>query len=202
VSVEGVDGLERVEISAKRYARGFSPTGAKENAADVPVDVSQEGSNLEISSGGGRGTGTDYDIRVPTASVVEAESATGDVEISALTNDVTVRAEGGDVSVEDVKGSIAIEAPQGDVTVESASTETGNAEIMVGSGDVTLTDLVVGIMEARVEAGDVTLSGRFSGSGRVFVETGSISVELPPQDVRELDLQTRVGEIVREQGSE
>jgi DUF4097 and DUF4098 domain-containing protein YvlB len=113
-----------------------------------------------------------------------------------------VRAEGGDVTVENIKGSIEIEAPQGDVTVESASTETGNAGVMVGSGDVTLTDLVVGIMEARVEAGDVTLSGRFSGSGRVFVETGSISVKLPPEDVRELDLQTRVGEVVREQGSE
>jgi len=202
VSIEGVEGLERVEISAKRYARGFNPPRAKENAAGVPVDIFQEGSNLEISSGGGRGTGTDYDVRVPPPSVIEVESATGDVEVSGLTNDVMVRAEGGDVTVENIKGSIEIEAPQGDVTVESASTETGNAGVMVGSGDVTLTDLVVGIMETRVEAGDVTLSGRFSGSGRVFVETGSISVKLPPEDVRELDLQTRVGEVVREQGSE
>ncbi len=203
VSIEGVEGLERVEISAKRYARGFSPPGAKENAAGVPVDIFQEGSNLEISSGGGRGTGADYDVRVPPGSVVEIESSAGDVEVSSLDGEVRVRAESGDVSVNDVRGPVAVEAPQGDVALEGVSTETGNAEITVGAGDVELEDLVVGILETRVETGDVTLSGRFSGGGWVIVETGSIYARLPSEDTRELTLETRVGEVVRndEQGS-
>lgn len=49
------------------------------------------------------------------------------------------------------------------------STETGSAGIFVGTGDVELTDLVVGILETRVEAGDVFVSGRVSSGGRVFV---------------------------------
>ena len=201
VRVEGVEGLERVEISAKRYARGFTPTSARENAADVPVAIAQEGSELELSTDGGRTTGADYDLRFPSGGIVDVESATGDVEVSGLDNNVTVRAEEGDVSVEDLQGSLKIEAPRGDVTVEAASTETGRVEILVDSGDVALEDIVVGIMEARVESGDVTLSGRFSGSGRVFVETGNISVQLPPEDIKDLEVQARVGEVEHERGS-
>jgi Toastrack DUF4097 len=205
VSIEGVEGLENVEISAKRYARGRNTAAAKENAADVPVETSSgEDSGLEISSEGGGGTGVDYALRVPPGTVVEVKSETGDVEVSGLENDATVRAESGDISVEDVRGSIAIEAPRGDVTVESVSTETGNAEITVGSGDLEIENLVVGILEARVESGDVALLGRFSGSGLVFVETGSINVRLPSEDTNDLTLEARVGEVVREdeQGSE
>jgi hypothetical protein len=205
VSIEGVEGLENVEINAKRYARGHNTAAAKENAAEVPVESSfSEDSALEISSDGGGGTGVDYALKVPPGTGVEVESEAGDVEISGLDNNVTVYAKSGDVSVEDVRGSIIIEAMQGDVTVESVSTETGNAEITVGSGDLEIENLVVGILEARVESGDVALLGRFSGSGVVLVETGSINVRLPSEDTNDLTLETRVGEVVREdeQGSE
>ena len=198
VRIEGVEGLESVDISAKRYARGSSSAAAKENAAEVPVNLSGEGSVLEISSDGGGGVGVDYDLSVPPGSAVEVESEAGDVEISGLNNKVTVRVAGGDVAMEDVRGSVTIEAPRGDVAVESSGTETGRAEIMIGSGDLDLEDLVIGILESQVEAGDATLSGRFSGSGSIFVETGSIIVRLPAEDARELDLETRVGEVVRE----
>jgi hypothetical protein len=202
VRIQGVEGLENVEISAKRYARGFNPTAAKENAADIPVNITSEDSTLELSSDEGRGTGVDYNLRVPAGSTVEVESVAGDVEVSGIDNSATVRVESGDVSVEDVRGSITIEAPQGDVSAEAVSTETGNAEITVGSGDLALKDLVVGILEARVEAGDATLSGRFSGSGRIFVETGSINVRLPSEDVKDLDFEVRVGEVAREDKQE
>src|SRR3712207_7426883 len=56
--------------------------------------------------------------------------------------------------------------------------------------------------EARVETGDVTLSGRFSGGGRVSVETGDIIAGPPPEDTRDLTLQTRVGSVLREPRSE
>ena len=196
VRVQGVEGLETVEIFARRYARGFNSTSAKENAAEVPVEVSNEAS-VEISSGGGGGTGVDYDLDVPTGSTVEVESKAGDVEVSGLDGDVTVRGESGDISLQDLQGSASIQAAQGDISVETVNTKTGSAEITVGSGDVNLKDLVIGILEARVETGDVALSGRFSGSGSVLVETGGIDVRLPFEDVKDLDLETRVGEVVR-----
>jgi hypothetical protein len=201
VSVEGVEGLESVEISAKRYARGRNPTAARENAAAVPVNLAHDDENsvVDISSEGGGGTGVDYELRVPPGSAVEIESTTGDVDVSGLTNNATILAESGDVSVSEVQGNVAIEAPQGDVAVDTIGAETGSVDITVGAGDVELEDLIVGIMETRVEAGDVTLSGRFSGSGRVSVGTGDINVLLPPEDTNDLVFETLVGErFVRE----
>lgn len=197
VRVEGAEG-KTVEITAKRYARGFGPTSAKENAASIPVDIARDGSTVNISSDGGRGTDVDYDLKVPRGSTVEVESAVGDVEVSGLSNSVTVRAEGGDVSVKNVRGSVKIEASRGDVAVESMSTETGRADITVGFGDLQLKDLVVGILEAQVEAGNADLSGRFSGGGKVFVGTGSINSRLPPGDTNDLDLEAHAGEVVRD----
>jgi len=97
-----------------------------------------------------------------------------------------------------VGGDVKVEAPQGDVTVGEVNTDTGGADLEVGSGDVSLEDLILGTLEASVEAGDVTLSGRFSGGGRVSVQTGDIIARLPPEDTRDLILQTRVGSVWRE----
>lgn len=202
VRVEGVGAAEAVEISAERYARGSDPSSAKENASGVAVDVAREGSTLDISSDGGRGTGVDYSLRVPEGSKVEVESAAGDVEISGVADAVQAKAEMGDVTVRQVRGSVTVEAPQGNVTVEGVSTETGNVELSVGSGDLVLKDLLVGILEARVEAGSAELLGRFAGGGRLLVETGSIAVRVPPEDVRELALEARVGKVAREGGAE
>lgn len=202
VRVEGVEGLQNVEITAKRYARGSDPAAAKENAAGVEVNLDRSGGDLEISSSGGSGTGVDYALRVPAGARVEVESEAGDVEVSGFSNDISATAGAGDVNVREVRGSVMVEAPKGDVSVEAVSTETGNVVVAAGSGDVTFTDLVVGILQTRVEAGDVELLGRFSGGGLVLVETGDILVRLAPEDTRELDLEARVGEVARENAPE
>ena len=202
VSVEGVEDLEAVEYEVTRYARGPDPATAKRNASEVPVDFSREDSTLVLRTGGGRDTGADYALRVPAGSAMEVESEAGDIEITGLSGNVKVNAEAGDVEVRGSEGSVKIEAPQGDVILSGMNTETGQAELTVGSGDVALEDLVLGTLEAGIEAGDVIFSGRFSGGGRVVVETGSIAARIPPEDTTDLDLEARVGEVVRESAPE
>lgn len=198
VSVEGVKDLKAVEYEVIRYARGPDPAAAKNNASEIPVDFSREDSTLILRTDGGRDTGADYALRVPAGSAMEIESEAGDVEVTGLSGHVTVKAEAGDVEVRGSGGSVTIESPGGDVTLSGMNTETGQAELTVGSGDVALEDLVLGTLEAGVEAGDVAFSGRFSGGGRVVVETGSIAARIPPEDTTDLDLEARVGEVVRE----
>jgi hypothetical protein len=198
VSVEGVEDLETVEYEVVRYAQGPDPAAAKRNASEVPVDFSREDSTLVLQTDGGRDTGADYALRVPSGSAVEIESEAGDVQVAGLSSSVTVAAKAGDVEVRGSGGSVTVEAAQGDVTISGMNTETGQAELTVGSGDVALEDLVLGTLEASVEAGDVVLSGRFSGGGRVVVETGSIAARIPPEDTEELYLEARVGDVVRE----
>jgi hypothetical protein len=202
VRVEGVEGLDAVEYEITRYALGPDPVAAKRRASQVPVDLSREDSTIVLQTAGGRGTGADYDLRVPAGGAVEVQSEAGDVEVTGVSGGVKVTADAGDVSVRGAGSDVTVEAPQGDVAVDDVSTETGQVELEVGSGDVTLRDLIVGTLEASVESGDVTLSGRFSGSGRIFVDTGNVTANLPPEDTRELTLETNVGEVVRETPSE
>lgn len=205
VRVEGVEGSNSVEYEATRYAMGPDPAAAKQQASEVPVDISREDSRITIETDGGRDTGADYDLRVPAGSSVDIESEAGDVEVSGLTGNVRVAAEAGDVTIGNVGGGVNVSVPQGDVTVANVNTDTGGAELEVGSGDVFLEDLILGTLEASVEAGSVTLSGRFSGDGRISVETGDIIARLPAEDTRDLTLQARVGNVLREptdEGSE
>ena len=164
----------------------------------MPVDISREGSKIVIETDGGGNTGADYALKMPAGGSVEVRSEAGDVAVSGLSGNVKVDAEAGDVTVRDVGGSVNVGAPQGDVTLANVNTDTGGAGIQVGSGDVHLEDLVLGILETGVEAGSVTLSGRFSGDGRVSVETGDIIARLAAEDTRDLTLQTRVGSVLRE----
>ncbi len=202
VRVEGVEDLRSLENEVTKYAVASDPVAAKRRAAGVPIDLTREDSTVVLETDGGRGTGADYLLKVPSGGAVEVESRAGDVEVSGLSGEVTVVAEAGDVTVGNTGSDVTVEAPQGDVTVGGVSTDTGQAELEVGSGDVTLQDMIVGTLEVHVEAGDVALSGRFSGSGRVLVETGDITANLPPEDTRELTLETRVGQVMRETPTE
>jgi len=198
VRVEGADDLGSIEYEVKRYAVASDPVAAKRRASEVPIEISHEDSTVVLETKGGRGTGADYLLRVPSGGSVEVEAGAGDVEVAGLSGNVKVAAEAGDVTVRNTGSDVTIEAPQGDVEVGGVSTDTGQVEVEVGTGDVTLQDMIVGTLELHVEAGDVALSGRFSGSGRVLVDTGNITANLPPEDTRELTLETRVGEVVRQ----
>lgn len=193
VSVDGAGDSEAVDYEVTRYAVAGDSAAARSAASEVPVDVSREGSTVTLGTGGGE-TGADYSVGVPSGGDVEVESEEGDVEVVGLDGDVTVRAQSGDVTVRDVAG----EAGGGDVVVGSVRTDTGNVELAVESGDVSLEDLIVGTLEATVETGDVSLSGSFSGGGRVSVGTGDVTARLPSGNATELDLETLVGQVSRE----
>jgi len=198
VAVEGADGPEAVEYEVTRYAVAGDPEAARSAASEVPVDVVREGSAVTLETDGGGETGADYAVRMPAGGGVEVEAEEGDVGVTGLDGNVTVRAQSGDVTVRDAAGDVTVEAERGDVTVGGMRTDTGNLELTVGAGDVTLDDLTVGTLEAVVGAGDVTLSGRFSGEGRVSVETGDITADLPSGDATNLALETLVGGVSRE----
>ncbi|HEX5974770.1 MAG TPA: DUF4097 family beta strand repeat-containing protein [Rubrobacteraceae bacterium] len=202
VRVVGVEGSGSVDYEARRYAMAADPASAKQRASEVPVDISREDSMIVIETDGGENTGADYALRVPTGGSVEVESEVGDVEVSGISGNVTVSAEAGDVRVRDLGGDVEVQAPRGDVSIADVNTDTGSANLEVGVGDVSLEDLILGTLEASVEAGDVILSGRFSGGGRITVETGEVIARLPPDDTRDLTLETRVGSILREPADE
>jgi hypothetical protein len=200
IRIEGVKNSNSVQYEVTKHAQASDPATAKKRASEVPIDLSRDNSAFVLETDGGRGAGADYVLQVPSGSSVDVTSEAGDVEATGLSGSVAVQADAGDVTVKDVGGPVKIKSPKGDVDLSNMRTDTGQANLEVGSGDVTLQDLVVGTLETSVEAGDVTLSGRFSGGGRVSVQTGSINAKLPPEDTRELTLEARIGQVTREDG--
>jgi DUF4097 and DUF4098 domain-containing protein YvlB len=199
VSVEGAGNSRAVGYEVTRYAVAGDPAAARSAAAEVPVNISrEEGSTVTLQTDGGGSVGADYAVTMPEGGDVTVEAEEGDVAVSGVGGDVTVLAESGDVTVRDLTGDVAVESAAGDVEVSGMRTDTGNLELTVGSGDVSLQDLIVGTVETSVEAGDVRLSGRFSGGGRVSVGTGDITADLSSGDVTALDLETLVGSVSRE----
>lgn len=203
VSIEAAEGSGKIEYEATKYAVASDPLSAQERASSVPVDVRrEEDSRVVIETPAGRNTGADYTLRVPPGASVEVASKAGEVSVAGVKGDVSVEAKAGDVLVRDAAGTVDVEAPAGDVKVEDVSTETGRVDLAVGSGDADLSDLVVGSLEVDVESGDARLSGRFSGSGEVSVRTGDIYLEVPPENARNLTLETRVGEVIPDEGEQ
>lgn len=198
VTVEGAEGSEAVEYEVTRYAVAGDPAAARNAASEVPVNVAREESTVTLETDGGGETGADYLVTVPSGGDVTVESEEGDVEVSGVAGNVVVRAGSGDVTVTDVAGDITVEAAMGDVVVGGVRTDTGNVELTVEAGDLSLENLLAGTLEATVETGDATLSGRFSGDGRVSVGTGDITVRLPSEDATDLSLETLVGKVSRE----
>ncbi|MGH3085812.1 MAG: DUF4097 family beta strand repeat-containing protein [Rubrobacteraceae bacterium] len=197
IDIEGVTDLEAIEYEVTKHAVARDPASAQQRASEVQIDVSRDGSQFEIETNGTRNTGVDYTLRVPSGASIEVESEAGEIEATGLMGDFSALAEAGDVSVRNAGGSIEIEAPMGDVQIQDVNTETGQVILEVGAGDLDLTDLVIGTLEANVESGEATLSGRFSGGGRIIVHTGDINADLPPEDARDLSLEARIGTVER-----
>ena len=108
-----------------------------------------------------------------TDPAAKQRASEGPVFISREDSKIIIETDGG----EDTGSDYTLRVPTG-----------GSVEVASKAGDV--------------EAGEITLSGRFSGGGRVSVQTGDIIARLPPEDTRDLILQTRVGSVVREPSDE
>jgi hypothetical protein len=74
VRVEGVEDSESVEYEATRYATGSDPATAKQQASEVPVDISREDSEIVIETDGGEDKGADYTLGVPAGGLHEPAS--------------------------------------------------------------------------------------------------------------------------------
>lgn len=200
VQVETQPGLKSVNIEARRHARGADTASAQQRAATVAINIKREGNTLTIEAAGKRNTGVDYVIQVPPDSSVEVSTKTGNVSISGVNGNVTARTGAGDATVSNVRGSVTLDIPSGDVTLENVSTETGQARLKVGTGNVTLRNLVLGTLDTTVDAGDAIISGRFRGGGQVYVDKGNITLEVPAADVANLKLNTNIGEVITKPG--
>ena len=157
-----------VRIEALKRSRANSEAKAKENAAQVVIEVVREGSTLRIETkypktkkfwgGDSINVSVDYRVTVPEKASVDVRTISGDAGIAGI---------GGALKAEVVSGSLEVRGAA------------AGCEAKVTSGDLEVYD-VVGDAYLTNTSGEIT-AARIKGS----VEAGVVSGTLDIRDVSE-----------------
>jgi DUF4097 and DUF4098 domain-containing protein YvlB len=167
-----------------------------DSSADVEhaaaTSVEQHGDAIEVvapTSKGWFGRNPRLDVRVvvPTASAVDVDVKSADVQLAGQLGRVSVSAASGDVAVEHAE-ELHVRTASGDVTGRKIA---GDTEVTTASGDVRL-ESVQGSAEFSTASGDIdvghvadeTRARSASGDVNVKVVGGSVSVRTASGDVR------------------
>ncbi len=152
----------QVKIDAVKVSEASSLDKAKENAAQVTVDVATVEGVLRIETkypekkhfweGNSGNVSVSYKLMVPEMAAVEVKSVSGDVKIGALGGALKVKSVSGAVTVLGAAG-VDIDLVSGDITVENIA---GDAYLEAVSGNIKATK-VKGSLEAGSVSGEVTL---------------------------------------------
>lgn len=185
------------------------------SGGDVRVEVEAEG-----RSGWGRGpeptdlvlrvprtadldvTGVSADVRIADCggAVVEAESVSGDVEVSGDVQRLELSSVSGDVEFRGRASRSSVESVSGDIDLQGVD---GELEVSLVSGDISLVGGEFELGRFESVSGTLELEMSMSARGRLSVETmsGDVRLSLPPGQVGEFRAQTFSGDIRSEFGS-
>ncbi|RYD15734.1 MAG: hypothetical protein EOP90_07250 [Lysobacteraceae bacterium] len=168
IDIEGVAGLERIEVRAKACA------SSEDRLPDLIVDQQRTGKDFAITSRarpsefrlfGSSYAYIDFTLRVPERMVVGIRGSSGDAKVrkvAALDFETT----SGDLVADAIAGSIGVRTSSGDVHGRGS----GSVEIRsTASGDIKLADVRGDVKVARSGSGDL----RFADVGG-HVDIGSV----------------------------
>ena len=181
IRVETWDKAE-VKIDAFKRSSASSMEKAKENAAKVTIEITEEDGVLRIEtqypkmSTKNLNVSIDYNLMIPSMAGADVHSVSGDIWVANIGGAAKVETVSGEVTSEDIGGTFKGKSVSGDVKITGAKK---GVECHSVSGDVEAYD-VVGDAELHTVSGDATAS-RIEGS----IEAESVSGDLELTDVSE-----------------
>jgi hypothetical protein len=110
-----------------------------------PVQTTQNGNIIDIGTDSSFDSFGDneqnLDITVPTASDLQIQSGSGDIQIEGVNGQMTLTTDSGDVQLQHtlLQGDSSIQTDEGDITVQGNIDPQGNYQFQTNSGDVKLT---------------------------------------------------------------
>jgi hypothetical protein len=151
------------EAEAAQLAKGF-----------VPV-VEEGDGHVRYRGPDGPNVRVDVEAHVPSGTVVEVASASGDVDLTATLAGCRIQTVSGDVTLTGVAGTVDVSVGSGDLTVRHADVSLLNADSR--SGDVTFEE-VSGALNLKSSSGDVRFVKCRCQSLAVELASGDVSVDL------------------------
>ncbi len=151
-----------------------------------------------------------YEITVPAATNLRANTGSGNTQVSGLTSPTKVNTGSGDVTLSNLSGETRANTGSGNINAENIKAvfhgETGSGDIHVrgtgtgdvfvstGSGNISVDDMK-GTLRARTGSGDVTVAGVATSSWDVQTGSGNVNLRLPSNAAFELNAETSSGSI-------
>jgi DUF4097 and DUF4098 domain-containing protein YvlB len=170
----GSDGAVRIVGSVRPSSSWGAGAQDAESAVRAVLNappIVQNGNTVEIGKitdqDVARRVSVSYEVTVPKATTLSANSGSGDIAVADLTGGVSARSGSGDVRVGRIDGPVSAKVGSGDVSIAATH---GQAEVATGSGDVSIED-AAGPVSVKTGSGDVRV--RQSASGALDVSSGS-----------------------------
>jgi hypothetical protein len=181
--VQGVAGLAKIEVHGKACASEqawLAELNMTQSRAGDKVVVKAE-PHEHHSSGllGNSYAYIDFDVRVPSALLLEVDSGSGDAVISDIAA-LDYSSGSGDLKLDHATGAVSVKVGSGDVTASSVGSFALHSS---GSGDVHATDVSGDVQVGHVGSGDLSFGG-VRGSVHIdSIGSGDLQVERVGSDV-------------------
>ena len=171
-------GGNTVEIRARIHARSnmFGMSGEeKVRQIEQNPPILQSGSMIRIGKIEDRelreNVSIDYELTVPARTLLNAETGSGDQNISGLQDRVHARTGSGNLTISNISAELRAESGSGDLDLSNL---TGRMYVSTGSGNIR-TSHVAGAFTGSSGSGDIHLDQ--TAEGAVKLETGSGNVK-------------------------
>jgi DUF4097 and DUF4098 domain-containing protein YvlB len=157
-----------------------------------------------------RAVSVSYQITVPGATAVQANSGSGSVSVTGVSGAVKANSGSGSVMAAGIGGYVELRTGSGAISlkdagkgaslstgsgsIEATLTGEGDVKANTGSGNITLTG-VVGLLTASTGSGSIGVSGKPTGDWKVSAASGNVSVDVPEGQGFSLDASTSSGNL-------
>jgi len=181
----GTDG--QIHVKARKRVRGTSEERAKRLLENVEVRMEQDGDDVTVRPHlyeqdrgwadlfrGGR-VAVDFEIAVPRELKLEAQTVSGDVELTGSRGPMDVQSVSGDVRLDDTQGPLRLKTVSGDgILTEYAGQLVANTV----SGDLTFRNVRLHGSDVITVSGDVRIDGELDKAREHRLKTISGDIEL------------------------
>jgi DUF4097 and DUF4098 domain-containing protein YvlB len=173
---------DSIDFTITRIARTSDEEKARQSFDTYPLTFEEDGETVTLrirkagkSSFFGSGPNspdTIVAVTVPTRSVVNITTASGDVELEEVNGDHRLSSANGDIAIRAVQGELNIDTASGDIV---GSALEGILRFSTASGDVILTDVGTDL-RANTASGDIEIENA-RGSVEADAASGDITVK-------------------------
>ena len=213
----------QVKIEAIKISKASSLAKAKENAAQVTIEVTKDADLVRVEtkypkrSGGFWGgdsinVSVDYKVWVPDQAAVEIGSVSGDVMVAPIGGQAKIGCVSGNVDlkgaagadVDLVSGELTLENIAGDAYLKTVSGDIqatgvkGSVEAEAVSGDIDLRDVSEAqTVNAKNVSGNITYTGKIKAGGRYELKahSGDVRMTIPADSAFDFEANTFSGDI-------